>query len=118
MSLHRTAAQTQQMFNALADPTRRTIIELLAAKGEMPASKIYENFDMTNPAVSQHLKILRDAELVQIEKRAQKHIYSLNTEKIRDLEDWIKETTELWSQRFDRLDNVLEAEKHRTHQRR
>ena len=109
---------TQRLFDALSDPTRRTIIDLLAAQGQMTASDIYKNFQMTNPAVSQHLKILREAELVRIEKDAQKHLYSLNPEKIRDLEDWVRQTLNLWEKRFERLDRVLEAEKKRNETRR
>ena len=100
----------QELFSALADPTRRTIIELLAAHGQMSAGDIYANFSMTNPAVSQHLKILRKAELVQIEKDAQKHLYRLNPNKMHSLENWIKQTTDLWNDRFDRLDSLLDAE--------
>jgi len=108
----------QQLFDALADPTRRTIIELLAANGRMSATDIYDNFSMSNPAVSQHLKVLREAELVQIERRAQKHIYSLNPDTMHSLEGWIKHTTQLWDQRFDRLDNLLAAEKGKRHHTR
>lgn len=118
MSLQRDVPPDQQLFDALSGSTRRTILELLAANGPMTASEIYGNFDMTNPAVSQHLKVLRDSKLVQFQKDAQKHVYSLNPEKMRDVENWIKETTDLWSQRFDRLDQVLEAEKRRGGKRR
>ena len=102
---------SQQLFNALADPTRRTIIELLAANRRMSATDIYNNFDMTNPAVSQHLKVLRQAELVKIEKSAQKHLYSLNPKTMHSLQDWINRTTDLWDDRFDKLDSILGAEK-------
>lgn len=116
MSLQK--APGQELFDALADPTRRSIIGLLASNGEMTASEIYRNFEMSNPAVSQHLRILRDAELVRVVKDAQKHLYSLNAEKLRGLEDWVKETTDLWSERFDKLDRVLEAEKRKVRKRR
>ena len=117
MSLQREGSQIpgQQLFDALADPTRRRIIELLAANGRMSATDIYDNFSMSNPAVSQHLKVLREAELVRIEKSAQKHIYSLNPDKMHNLEGWIKHTTQLWDQRFYRLDNLLAAEKRKRH---
>ena len=108
----------QELFDALADPTRRSIIGLLASRGEMTASEIYRNFDMSDPAVSQHLRILRDAELVRVEKDAQKHLYSLNPDRMRDLQDWVKETTDLWTERFDMLDKVLESEKKKMRKRR
>lgn len=104
-------ALSQQLFNALADPTRRTIIELLATNGQMTATDIYNNFEITHPAVSQHLKVLREAELVQIEKSAQKHLYSLNAKTLHSLQDWINRTTDLWDDRFDKLDGILDAEK-------
>jgi DNA-binding transcriptional ArsR family regulator len=104
----------QELFSALADPTRRSIIELLANNGQMSATEIFDNFDLTNPAVSQHLRVLREAELVQMEKSAQKHLYSLNAKTMHSLEDWIKQTTQHWDERFEQLDSVLKAEKRKT----
>jgi len=66
------------MFVALADPTRRNILELLATSGELAATTIYEQFPVSPQAVSQHLKVLREAHLVEKEKRAQKCLYRLN----------------------------------------
>ncbi len=63
------------MFVALADPTRRNILELLANSGELPATAIYQNFPMRPQAVSQHLKVLREANLVEMEKRAQQYAF-------------------------------------------
>src|SRR2546426_4011074 len=99
------------MFVALADPTRRTILELLANSGELPATAIYENFPVSPQAVSQHLKVLREAHLVEMEKRAQKHVYRLNPETLSQFEAWIQQTKQRWSQRFEALDTVLEREK-------
>lgn len=107
----RRRAARQSLFYALADPNRRTIMELLASKGQMSATEIYGNFTVSHPAVSQHLRVLREAELVRLQKDAQRHIYSLNPGGMNELEDWVKELTELWSRRFDRLDEVLLAEK-------
>ena len=58
-------------FTALAEPTRRNILEMLAANGNMPATSIYGHFKASPPAISQHLKVLREAKLVRVEKRAQ-----------------------------------------------
>ena len=99
------------MFYALADPTRRTILELLAAKGRMYATEVYGNFSVSHPAISQHLKVLREAELVNVEKEAQKHFYSLNPEPVRVLEEWATQTLSMWEGRFRELDRVLESEK-------
>jgi DNA-binding transcriptional ArsR family regulator len=105
---------SQELFSALADPTRRSIIELLSNNGQMSATDIFDNFDLTNPAVSQHLKVLREAELVQMEKSAQKHLYSLNPKTMHGLEDWVKQTTQHWDERFEQLDSILEEEKRKT----
>jgi DNA-binding transcriptional ArsR family regulator len=89
-------------------------LELLAGKGEMSATEICEHFAMSHPAVSQHLKILRETELVQLEKIAQRRIYRLNPYALNRLGEWLKQMTELWDQRFERLDQVLEKEKRKT----
>jgi DNA-binding transcriptional ArsR family regulator len=98
-------------FSALADPTRRTIIEMLATRGTLSASDISKNFNVSAPAISQHLKVLKAAELVVVEKKAQQRLYQVNPKKITELEQWIKDLTKQWSQRLDRLDILLEREK-------
>ncbi len=98
-------------FSALADPTRRKIIEILASSGQLSATEICEKFPVSSPAISQHLKVLREASLVHVEKRAQKRIYRLNPEALLALGDWTKQIAQLWSLRFDALEKVLEAEK-------
>ncbi len=98
-------------FYALADPTRRKILELLASHGELPASEIYANFPTTPPAISQHLKVLREARLVTMEKHAQQHIYRINPQAVLELEDWSKQLTLQWNRRLDALDEVLKVEK-------
>lgn len=75
-------------FAALADPTRCRIVEMLAA-GDLPAGDIAARFDMTPPAVSQHLKVLRDAGLVRVRKERQKRIYAVDRAGFRDLERWL-----------------------------
>ena len=99
------------MFVALADPTRRNILELLANSGELPATAIYQNFPMSPPAVSQHLKVLRDAHLVEMEKRAQQHVYRLNPETLSEFEAWVKHMQQRLEERFAALDSVLGGEK-------
>jgi DNA-binding transcriptional ArsR family regulator len=100
-------------FSALADPNRRKIIELLAAKGQLSATEIYEHFQVSPQAISQHLKVLRGANLVQVEKRAQQRIYRVNPDTMLDLEGWARKMRQLWSDRFDAMEKVLEAEKNR-----
>nr|HET6905072.1 metalloregulator ArsR/SmtB family transcription factor [Ktedonobacteraceae bacterium] len=102
------------MFVALADPTRRNILELLATNGELSATAIYEQFPVSPQAISQHLKVLREANLVEMEKRAQKHLYRLNLQTLSQFETWVQQMQQRWEERFDALDTVLEAEKKQT----
>ncbi|MCY9023191.1 autorepressor SdpR family transcription factor, partial [Priestia megaterium] len=76
-----------ETFKALADPTRRKILELLKER-DLSAGEISEYFNMTKPSISNHLKILKQADLVQDEKRGQFVIYSLNTTVFQDLIGW------------------------------
>jgi len=102
---------TPNIFEALADSTRRTILETLAMHGQLSATDISNQFHTSAPAISQHLKVLREAKLVDVEKQAQKRIYTINTHTIHDLETWAHRMTKEWDKRFDRLDKVLEREK-------
>ncbi len=99
------------MFVALADPTRRNILELLANSGELAATAIYEQFPVSPQAVSQHLKVLREAHLVEMEKRAQQHVYRLNPQTLSQFEAWVEQMKQRWEERFAVLDTVLESEK-------
>jgi DNA-binding transcriptional ArsR family regulator len=99
------------IFSALAEPSRRSIIELLAKKGKLSSTDISSQFQISAPAISQHLKVLKEANLVKMEKRAQQHLYQINPDKMHELEEWIKKLSRLWDDRFLALDKVLEAEK-------
>ena len=93
-------------FTALADPTRRRIIESLAA-GETSFGELADKFEMSRPAVSQHLKVLRDAGIVRARVDAQRRIYRLNDDSLADVEAWLGKVREFWSQRLDRLEQLL-----------
>lgn len=95
------------IFNALAEPNRRNIIELLSDKGELSASDISEQFQISAPAVSQHLKVLREASLVRMEKRAQQRIYRINQDKLKEVKLWVKKLEKLWGKRFDALEELV-----------
>ena len=99
------------MFVALSDPTRRAILELLATRGELSATDICEHFSVSPQAISQHLKVLREAYLVVMEKHAQKHLYSLNPQALSQFEAWGQHMRQRWEERFSALDTVLEREK-------
>lgn len=99
------------IFYALSDPTRRKILELLASQGELSATQIYANFQVSPPAISQHLKVLREANLVKMEKHAQQRIYQINPKAVLELEDWSKQLAQQWNQRLDVLEELLKSEK-------
>jgi DNA-binding transcriptional ArsR family regulator len=94
-------------FNALADPTRRHIIELLATR-EQTFGELAERFEMSRPAVSQHLKVLRDANIVASRPDAQRRVYRLNDGALDELETWVKSVRQFWSNALDELERVLE----------
>jgi len=75
-------------FGALADPTRQRIVEMLAAR-ELPAGEIARRFDMTAPAVSQHLRLLREAGLITVRREAQRRIYALDPAGLAELDAWL-----------------------------
>lgn len=99
------------MFSALAEPTRRNILELLANSGQLSSSDISDKFHISSPAISQHLKVLREANLVSVEKRAQQRIYRVNVGAMDELEEWVRKMKKAWDTRFAALDKILEIEK-------
>jgi DNA-binding transcriptional ArsR family regulator len=94
-------------YSAISDPTRRKIIEMLANHGPLSATDISNKFKVSPPAISQHLKVLREAKLVRMEKKAQQRIYRINPEAMQELEEWPRQITQLWNQRFDVIDALL-----------
>jgi DNA-binding transcriptional ArsR family regulator len=97
-------------FTALADPTRRQIIESLAG-GESSFGELADKFEMSRPAVSQHLKVLREAGLVTARADAQRRIYRLNDDGLAEVEAWLGKVRNFWSERLDQLEQLLgEAE--------
>ena len=98
-------------FSALADPNRRHILEMLARRGQLSATEISDQFQVSPSAISQHLKVLREANLVLMEKRAQQRMYQINPEAVVELEQWARQLTQQWNERFEALDELLEAEK-------
>ena len=98
------------VFAAIAQPTRRSILEMLATGGQLTVSDISSRFRVSPPAISQHLKILREARLVRMRKSRQQRIYQLNPEAVHEVEDWAKRMEVLWSERFERLEELLKEE--------
>ena len=95
------------IYMALSVPIRRRILDTLSKQGRQSATQISRQFDVTSSAISQHLKILREAHLVTMERRAQQRIYEINPAGLREMNEWSKGIVE----RYDRLDRVLEIMK-------
>src|SRR5574340_950289 len=98
------------VFAAIAQPTRRSILEMLAQGGQLPASDIARHFRLSPPAISQHLKILREARLVRMHKHRQQRIYQVNPEAVQQVEAWAQGVESLWKDRFGRLEALLQEE--------
>ena len=92
---------------ALADPTRRRIVERLA-DGESAFGELAGQFEMSGPAVSQHLKVLREAGLVRVRKDRQRRIYRLNAGGLGELEEWLGKVKRFWGPRLDDLERALD----------
>lgn len=98
-------------FAALADPNRRRMIEMIAAQKEMAATEISEAFPISAPAVSQHLKVLRETGLLNMEKRAQQRLYSLNPHGVDEMWEWLNQMRRYWNERLDTLEHILTSKK-------
>jgi DNA-binding transcriptional ArsR family regulator len=96
----------RDIFQAIADPTRRAIITLIALQAMTP-NAIAENFDTTRQAVSKHLRILTESELVKQEYKGREIYYSLEVEKMKEIDKWLNQFRKIWEIRFNQLDNVL-----------
>ncbi|HEU4895579.1 MAG TPA: metalloregulator ArsR/SmtB family transcription factor [Acidimicrobiia bacterium] len=96
-------------FTALADPTRREIVELLY-QGPKDAGTIAGQFPISKPAISRHLSVLRDSGLVAMQKDAQRRVYSLRREGLREVDRWISRYRSFWEERLDDLETALEKE--------
>ena len=93
-------------FAALSDPTRRQIVEFLAA-GEQSFGELAGRFDMSRPAVSQHLKVLKNARVVSSRPDAQRRLYRLNDSALDELEQWIADVRRFWNASLDKLERLL-----------
>jgi DNA-binding transcriptional ArsR family regulator len=96
----------RDVFQAIADPTRRAIIALIALQAMTP-SALAEHFDTTRQAVSKHLRILTECDLVKQEHQGREIYYSLEIEKMKEIEKWLEQFKKIWEDRFNQLDKVL-----------
>ena len=100
----------RDVFQAIADPTRRAIIALIALQAMTP-NAIAENFHTTRQAISKHLRILTECELVVREQKGREIYYSLEIEKMKEIDEWLEQYRQIWKARFDQLGEVLEVMK-------
>jgi DNA-binding transcriptional ArsR family regulator len=101
------AATTADAFNAVAEPRRRQILDVLAG-GERPVNDLVTLLGLAQPLVSKHLRVLREVGLVDVRDEGRHRMYRLNGHPLKPIHDWVKNYERSWSQRFDRLDVVLE----------
>ena len=96
-------------FNVLAEPTRRRILDLLL-DGERPVGELVKRLQLSQPGVSKHLRILRDAGLVSVRSEAQRRIYGVRVEPLAEVDEWLEPYRRLWSDRLDALEQHLDEE--------
>src|SRR3712207_169044 len=101
------AATTTDAFNAVAEPRRRQILDVLAA-GERPVNDLVTMLGLAQPQVSKHLRVLREVGAVDVRDEGRQRLYRLNGHALKPIHDWVKAYERSWSDRFDRLDVVLE----------
>ena len=102
------AATTADAFNAVAEPRRRQILDLLAG-GERPVNDLVHALDLAQPQVSKHLRVLREVGAVEVREDGRRRLYRLNGEALRPIHDWVKRYEATWAERFDALDDVLDV---------
>ena len=96
-------------FTALADPHRRQVLDLLRER-ERPVNDLVAHLEISQPAVSKHLRVLREAGLVDVRKDAQRRLYRLRPTPLREVGDWLEPYRWFWEERLDALGRVLDAE--------
>jgi DNA-binding transcriptional ArsR family regulator len=101
------AATTADAFNAVAEPRRRRILDVLA-RGERPVNDLVHVLGLAQPQVSKHLRVLREVGAVDVRDDGRQRLYRLNGPALKPIHDWVKNFERSWSERFDRLDLVLD----------
>ncbi|WP_257670873.1 ArsR/SmtB family transcription factor [Parapedobacter tibetensis] len=96
----------RDIFQAIADPTRRAIIALIALQAMTP-NAIADHFDTTRQAVSKHLRILTECELVTQKQQGREIYYQLEIDKMKEIDKWLDQFRKIWETRFNQLDNLL-----------
>ena len=97
----------RDIFQAIADPTRREIISLLAKGDSMNLNSIANQFDISRPAISKHVKILEECDLIDIHQEGRERICELRPEKLDPISNWVEKNKRIWNQRLDMLEEYL-----------
>ena len=105
------AATTSDVFNAIAEPQRRDILVLLRA-GERPVTDVARALDMTQPAASKHLRVLREVGLVRVRGAGKQRLYGLDARGLRPIHEWVGGFERFWNESFDRLDAYVQDLEH------
>jgi DNA-binding transcriptional ArsR family regulator len=103
----------RDVFQAIADPTRREIINLVAYQS-LNLNSIAENFDVSRPAISQHIKILTECGLIVIRKQGRERYCEARLQQLNEVSDWVEQYRKVWAVKFDKLDNLLDELKNKT----
>jgi DNA-binding transcriptional ArsR family regulator len=107
----------RDVFQAIADPTRRAIIALIAIQGMTP-NAIADNFNTSRQAISKHLRILTECEVVTQEQKGREIYYRLEIEKMKEIDKWLEQYRKIWESRFEQLDSLLTELKQKEKQER
>jgi DNA-binding transcriptional ArsR family regulator len=102
------AATTSDVFNAIAEPRRREIVELLSRAGERDVTELVVRLGLPQPAVSKHLGVLRKVGLVAVEKAGQRRLYRLNPQDLKPVHDWIQNFERFWTGHLDSIKQAAE----------
>lgn len=110
---HRTVTHSPDLaFSALADPTRRALLDLLRA-GSQPAGQIAQEFPVSRPAISKHLRVLRRAELVREVRRGRHRFYQINPGPLKSVDEWLEHYRVFWNRKLAGLKEYVESEHNR-----
>ena len=118
MRNHAVTQSRELAFQALADPTRRAVLDLLRARGSQPAGAIAASFTVSRPAISKHLRVLRQARLVHEHRQGRHRVYQLNPAPLREVDGWLEAYRGLWRNKLDQLKFFVETEQRQAAPRR
>jgi DNA-binding transcriptional ArsR family regulator len=94
---------TADVFNAIAEPRRRRIVELLARRGDLTVGTLVDAMELPQPTVSKHLGVLRKVGVVSVSKQGKQRVYNLRADQLKTVHDWVKDFEELWGHQLDRI---------------